>query len=151
MEITITIKIDGEEVKVSTETKSEEKQNDETVRINRSEFDKYARVFDDGCIGWCEDPEYNKMYLKQMERYANDLLKVRGYLLLNDVYDMLGIPMSKTGCVVGWIYDEGNPIIHNYVDFGLSNEKNADFNNKECNVVYLYFNVDGNIIDYLQD
>ena len=149
MEIIITIKIDGEEVKVSTETKSEEKQSDESDRIIKCELSNYARVFDDGCKGWAEDPEFNKMYLYYQQRYANELLRAKGYLLLNDIYDILGIPRSKAGCMVGWIYDKENPIGDNYVDFGLDCEKNFDFINGHGNVAYLDFNVDGMIIDYL--
>ena len=53
----------------------------------------------------------------------NEIVKqeaVDGYLFLNDVYDLLGIPKSKAGQVVGWIYDKNNNTDgDNYVSFGL--------------------------------
>ena len=79
----------------------------------------YARFFDDGCTGWTKDPEFNLMFLKDQQRYANDLFKSKGHLFLNEVYDMLGIPRTQAGQVVGWIYDEKNPIGDNFIDFGI--------------------------------
>lgn len=108
----------------------------------------YARFFDDGCTGWSKDPEYNLMFLKDQQRYANDLLKTRGHLFLNEVYDMLGIPRSTAGAVVGWIYDEKHPVGDNFVDFGiydLYDEKKRDFVNGYERTILLDFNVDGEI------
>lgn len=118
--------------------------------VDPNTYSDYARMFDDGCIGWTKDPEYNLMFLKQQQRYANDLLKSKGYLFLNEVYDMLGIPRTKAGQVVGWIYDEKNPIGDNFVDFGIYNEdiaKARDFVNGYERTIILDFNVDGNIFD----
>ena len=72
---------------------------DATNPMNVSE---YARFFDDGCAGWTKDPEYNLMFLRDQQRYANDLLKAKGHLFLNEVYDLLGIPRTKAGQIVGW-------------------------------------------------
>lgn len=149
MEIVITIKIDGEEVKVSTETKSEEKQGETSVRVNGDEFSEYARVFDEGCVGWTIDSECNMMFLKLQQRYANDLLRAKGHLFLNEVYDMLGMPRSKAGQIVGWVYNPENPIGDNYVSFGIYNDRNTDFINGNSNIAYLDFNVDGNIMDLI--
>lgn len=108
----------------------------------------YARFFDDGCNGWTKDPEFNLMFLKDQQRYANDLLKTRGHLFLNEVYDMLGLPRSTAGAVVGWVYDEKHPVGDNFVDFGiydLYNEKKRDFVNGYERTILLDFNVDGEI------
>lgn len=112
----------------------------------------YARFFDDGCTGWTKDPEYNLMFLRDQQRYANDLLKSRGHIFLNEVYDMLGIQRTKAGACVGWIYDEKNPIGDNFVDFGiydLYKDKNRDFVNGYERTILLDFNVDGNILDLI--
>ena len=109
----------------------------------------YARFFDDGCKGWDKNAEYNLMTLKAVQTQATDKLRAQGFLFLNDVYEMLGIPKTKAGQVVGWIYDKSeNPIGDNYVDFGLydqNNEKARDFVNGRERVFLLEFNVDGNI------
>ena len=98
---------------------------------------KYARYFDPGCPGWTNDREYNMLFLKIQQRYANDMLKSRGHIFLNEVYDLLGLPRTKDGCVVGWV-------LGSYVDFGLDNEMNKDPKNR-CMVID--FNVDGCILD----
>lgn len=115
-------------------------------------YSEYSRFFDDGCNGWEKDPEYNLMFLRAQQQYANDLLKSKGHLFLNEVYDMLGIPRSKAGQVVGWVYDENNPIGDNYVDFGIydMNKTNCrDFVNGYERTILLDFNVDGNIWDLM--
>lgn len=112
----------------------------------------YARFFDDGCKGWDKDAELNLFTLKAVQAHANDKLKAQGYLFLNDVYEMLGIPKTKAGFIVGWIYDEKHPVGDNYVDFGmydLYNEKSRDFVNGRERTILLDFNVDGNILDLM--
>ena len=108
----------------------------------------YARFFDCGCTGWQKDAEYNMIFLKSMQNYANDLLKTKGYLFLNEVYELLGIPKSKEGQLVGWVYDKDDKFRDNYVDFCIFNSGNENFVNGN---VLLDFNVDGEIIDHLKD
>lgn len=133
---------DGTEI---TETK--------TVDVaNPTEHSDYARFFDEACSGWTKDPELNLMFLKRQQSYANDLLQRRGYLFLNEVYDMLGIPRTKAGQVVGWVYDENCPVGDNYVDFGIYDmhrEKCRDFVNGYERTILLDFNPDGNILDLM--
>ena len=122
---------------------------DATNPMNVSE---YARFFDDGCAGWTKDPEYNLMFLRDQQRYANDLLKSKGHLFLNEVYDLLGIPRTKAGQIVGWIYDEKHPNGDNFVDFGIydtNKTANRDFVNGYERTILLDFNVDGNIWDQM--
>lgn len=112
----------------------------------------YARFFDDGCNGWEKDAAHNMYFLTLQQNHANEKLKKQGYLFLNDVYEMLGIPKTPIGQVIGWIYDEANPIGDNFVDFGIfnqDNEKARDFVNGRERVILLDFNVDGNILDMM--
>lgn len=116
--------------------------------VNPYDYSDYARFFDVGNPNWEKDSEYNLMFLKRQQAYANDKLKANGYLFLNEVYDMLGIPKSKAGQVVGWIYDPENGSGDNYVDFGIYNvnrEASRDFVNGYERTILLDFNVDGNI------
>lgn len=113
----------------------------------------YARFFDEYCAGWDKDAEYNLMFLKQQQAHANKILQTDGYLFLNDVYEMLGIPKTKAGQVVGWVYDKNNEIGDNYVDFGiydLYNEEKRNFVNGLERSILLDFNVDGNIWELMQ-
>lgn len=113
----------------------------------------YARFFDDGCLGWEKDPEQNLYTLKCVQNYANDKLKSDGRLFLNDVYEMLGIPKTKAGQVVGWVYDEKNPIGDNFVDFGIYDyhrTKARDFVNGYEPTILLDFNVDGNVWELMK-
>ena len=103
---------------------------------------QYARVFDGGCANWTKDRNYNVMFLKMQERNFNDLLRKKGYLFLGDVYEMIGIPITKDSCIVGWIYEEHNEIGDNFVKF-IYDE------NDESACILIDFNVDGNIIDRL--
>lgn len=111
-------------------------------------YSPYAKFYDDGCIGWEKDPELNLMFLRRQQDAANEILKRDGYLFLNDVYEMLGIPKTTAGQLVGWIYDEKNPIGDNYVDFGiydLYKENCRDFVNGYERTILLDFNVDGEV------
>ena len=115
---------------------------------------QYARFFDDGCKGWEKDAEFNLMFLRQTQEAANKKLKRQGYLFLNDVYGMLGIPKTQAGQIVGWIYDEDHPNGDNFIDFGMydvHNEKARDFVNGYERSILLDFNVDGPIYNKVFD
>ena len=143
---------DVEEVKVNEETGKEEISKKTVNVADPNAYSDYARFFDDGCTGWTKDPEYNLMFLKDQQRYANDRLQSKGSLFLNEVYDMLGIPRTKAGACVGWIFDEKNPVGDNFVDFGIYdmyNERKRDFVNGYERTILLDFNVDGNILDLI--
>ena len=143
MEIIIKIQINGENVHVTTETAEKE----ERVKREKIDCSDYARIFDDGCVGWTRDPEFNLVFLRDIQNHCNAQLKNQGHLFLNEVYDMLGIPRTKAGAVVGWIYDEEHPHGDNFVDFGLYTCENNDFINGYKRTVLLDFNVDGYILD----
>lgn len=138
MEIIITIK-NADELTNSKSRKSE--------KGTEASVSQYARIFDDSCPAWNRDAEYNLLFLKEQQTFATDLLRSRGYLFLNEVYDMLGFPRSKAGQVVGWVYDEKNPIGDNKVDFRIFDERNSLFVNGYERSVLLDFNVDGCILD----
>ena len=140
------------------ETVEDENGKKKTVKKNIKYMDspmpsEFAVIYDDGCAGWTKDPEDNKFFLIQQQRYANERLKRRGYLSLNEVYELLGFPSTKAGQVVGWLYDCKDPNYKgdDFVDFGLYNvdyEPNRDFvNGYERNII-LDFNV-APIIDFM--
>ena len=103
----------------------------------------YGFKFDENSISWDRSREWNECFLELTQDYFNDLLKHRGHLFLNEVYDRLGIPRRAIGQCVGWIYNENNPNGDNFVDLDIFNERN----NNDENVFILDPNVDGYILD----
>ena len=151
-EIRYGIKAEQLETTVVDEDGNETTVTDTIKTMDPNLYSDYARFFDAASPYWQNDPEYNLMFLKAQQQYANDLLRAKGRLFLNDVYDMLGIEKTKAGQVVGWVYDRENPNGDNFVDFGIydmSKERVRAFvNGYETNIL-LDFNVDGNIWDLM--
>ena len=126
--------------------KKKVKKTVETVDPNS--FSEYARWFDESCAQWKKDPQYNFLFVKTQQRYANDLLIARGHLFLNEVYDMLGFDRTPAGAVVGWVInDEGD----NFVDFGVFEDRQGahNFVNGFERSILLDFNVNGVIYDLI--
>lgn len=120
--------------------------------VDPNAHSEYARFYDDGCKNWEKNSEYNLMFLRQAQNWANERLMKRGHLYLNEVYEYLGIPMTKAGHEVGWVYDEEHPVGDNFVDFGiydLYNERARAFVNGYERTILLDFNVDGVISDLI--
>lgn len=136
------------------DAKGKEKTVKKTVDvIDPNNLSPYSKFFDEMNPNWQRNSDFNRMFLNSQQNYANDLLKARGYLYLNEVYDNLGIPRTKAGQVVGWIYNPDNPIGDNFVDFGLydgSKEVVREFVNGYEQSILLNFNVDGNIWDLME-
>lgn len=147
-EIRYNIKAEEIETTVVNEDGSETTITEKVKRMDPNLYSDYARFFDEANPNWQNDPEYNLMFLKSQQQYANDLLKAKGRLFLNEVYEMLGIDKSKAGQVVGWVYNKENPVGDNFVDFGIydmSKERVRAFvNGYETNIL-LDFNVDGDV------
>lgn len=122
------------------------------TRVGLEDPSGYAKFFDDGSSYWQKDPEYNLFFLKCQQNWANDLLHARGHVFLNEVYDMLGLPRTKAGTIVGWIRsDDGST--DNFVNFGIfdgDSEVARDFVNGHEGAILLDFNVDGVIYDKIE-
>ncbi len=141
-----------------------EKKVKETISVvERDSWSDYSFFFEESNPYWEKDGNYNRMFLLAQQQYANDKLRANGYLFLNDVLDTLGIPRTKAGQIVGWVYNPDNPNGDNYVDFGIYETYRRDeesfvkdkamrerFGNEVYErVVLLDFNVDGNILDLM--
>ena len=58
-------------------------------------------VFDKNSPAWTKNPENNKLFLYYQQNYINDLLKARGYIFKNQIYELLGItwdPNDENTC-----------------------------------------------------
>jgi len=109
----------------------------------------YARLFDEAnSMQFKRDPKLNLFFLTSQQNYANDLLRARGYLFLNEVYNMLGMDWTPAGQMVGWVWgrDEEKDA---FVDFGLGHTDNQAFVLGLEDVAYLDFNVDGPIYELI--
>lgn len=89
----------------------------DVMQIDETGLPVYAKFFDEANRQWNKDPSLNLMFLKGQEIRANDLFHARGYLLLNEVYEMLDIPATDIGCEVGWFEGHGDQ----FVSFGMFN------------------------------
>ena len=152
-ELRYNIRHDEIEETVKDEKTGKEKKVKKTVDvIDPNSLSDYCRWFNDTCPAWSNDPEFNLMFLRDQQRYMNDLLKTRGHVYLNEVYDALGFPRTKEGQIIGWLYDENDPTLHNYIDFGIYDHMNAnseDFVNGYTRDILLDFNPDGNILSLM--
>ena len=138
------------------ETVVDEKGKEKTVKNTVEVADPIAAMspytfcFDETANGWVRDAERNKFFLLRQQAYANDILKSKGYLFLNDVLDMVGIDRTQAGQIVGWVYKDDNETGDNYIDFGIfdiHSEPARRFVNGLEKSIWLTFNVDGPIIE----
>jgi hypothetical protein len=105
----------------------------------------YAKFFDPCSPNWTKTPEYNLMFLRAQQDWANDKLRSCGYIFLNEIYQELGLERTQAGQIVGWKLN-GNG--DGFVDFGLysiGDESSRAFVNGVEGTVLLDFNVDGPI------
>jgi hypothetical protein len=128
----------------------------ETVRVAPGMPSGYARWFDEENGNWSPEPfdEHNWIFLRQNQNWANDMLRARGHITLNEVYRMLGLSETSAGSVVGWIYKRDNDRGDNYVDFGCWGKDDGqplDFFNGREGGILLDFNVDGLIWDQIDE
>lgn len=94
-----------EEIEVDSET-GKEKKVKKTVQVTDPNLQSdYACYFDERSRNYETNNDYNMMFLKAQEAFANDKLKVRGHLFLNEVYDDLDLPRTPAGQIVGWTAD----------------------------------------------
>lgn len=111
----------------------------------------YKVLFDEANPNWQRHAEYNQIFIQAQQNYANDLLRARGHVFLNDVHDMLGLPRTKAGQVVGWVLNGDGD---NYIDFGIfKNDLHSGmrFVTGDERSIWLDFNVDGMVLDILDD
>lgn len=119
-----------------------------------SQYSPYARIFDETHPCWNKDPEMNHYYLRCRQAQATDMLRARGHLFLNEVYDILGFPRTKAGAIVGWLYDPKRPELgDSYVDLGMFEvqQPKEDFVTGYQQSFILDFNVVGDITNDIAD
>lgn len=107
----------------------------------------YAKLFNESNPNWKDTPEYNIMFLRQVETHLNTRLSTEGHMFLNRVYEELGMEHTEAGAVAGWLYERGTG--DNVIDFGIWDDDRKthlwDFMVGNEGEIMLDFNVDGPI------
>lgn len=141
----------GTETKVETVVGEDGKKTKKVIDVeDPSKYSEYAKFFDESSIHWEKSPDHNLTFVRCQQNFANDMLRSRGHVFLNEVYDMLDIPRTAAGSVVGWVKDSIDGDGH--IDFGLFDGDNMtvrDFVNGYERCILLDFNVDGVIYDLI--
>lgn len=147
--------VHAEEVKETT-VDEDGSETTETKTVNVSgvpqEFSELAVCFDDKCKGWNSNPEFTKAHLLRVQDYFNQRLKSVGHVFLNEIYEAFGLQGTKSGHMIGWVYNEEDSSLSNCIDFGLFEtykEQTRDFMNGRDKFCWVDFNIDGNIYDIL--
>lgn len=134
--------------KVEEKKKKDGTVEEKKVTVSVPWASQYAKFFDEYNENWQRNAEYNKFFLVGVQNQMNDLLKARGHVFLNEVYDALGLPRTTAGAIVGWVLGNGD----DFIDFGLFDPDDTakrDFVNGYEKSILLDFNVDGVIYDLI--
>lgn len=130
-----------EEIEVDPETGKEKKVKKTVMVADPNLQSDYAVYFDSKSRNYETNPDYNRMFLKAQQAFANDKLQTRGYLFLNEVLDDLGLPRTPAGQIVGWTKDGPD----GYVNFRIVEVERETEDGRHEPALLLDFNVEGNI------
>lgn len=130
-----------EEIEVDPETGKEKKVKKTVMVADPNLQSDYAVYFDSKSRNYETNPDYNRMFLKAQQAFANDKLQTRGHLFLNEVLDDLDLPRTPAGQIVGWTKDGPD----GYVNFRIVEVERETKDGHHEPALLLDFNVEGNI------
>lgn len=130
-----------EEVEVDPETGKEKKVKKTVMVADPNLQSDYAVYFDSKSRNFETNFDYNRMFLKAQQQFANDKLQTRGHLFLNEVLDDLDLPRTSAGQIVGWTKDGPD----GYVNFRILEVERETEDGRHEPALLLDFNVEGNI------
>lgn len=130
-----------EEIEVDPETGKEKKVKKTVMVADPNLKSDYAVYFDNKSRNYETNLDYNRMFLKAQQAFANDKLQTRGHLFLNEVLDDLDLPRTPAGQIVGWTVDGPD----GYVNFRILEVERETEDSRHEPVLLLDFNVEGNI------
>lgn len=130
-----------EEIEVDPETGKEKKVKKTVMVADPNLQSDYAVYFDSKSRNYETNPDYNRMFLKAQQAFANDNLQTRGHLFLNEVLDDLDLPRTPAGQIVGWTKDGPD----GYVNFRIVEVERETEDGRHEPALLLDFNVEGNI------
>lgn len=130
-----------EEIEVDPETGKEKKVKKTVMVADPNLQSDYAVYFDSKSRNYETNPDYNRMFLKAQQAFANDKLQTRGHLFLNEVLDDLDLPRTPAGQIVGWTKDGPD----GYVNFRIVEVERETEDGRHEPALLLDINVEGNI------
>lgn len=130
-----------EETEIDPETGKEKKVKKTVMVTDPNLQSDYAVYFDSKSRNYETNLDYNRMFLKAQQAFANDKLQTRGHLFLNEVLDDLDLPRTPAGQIVGWTKDGPD----GYVNFRIVEVERETEDGRHEPVLLLDFNVEGNI------
>lgn len=82
-------------------------------------------MFDEKIDTWENNRDYNFMLLRHVEQRVNDLVRNRGYIYLNQIYETLGVnwnPEHENPCIIA---DNRDRIV--FVEFEVFSKPNNSY------------------------
>lgn len=114
------------EPEVNTETgEVTEQTKDRPVAKDIDLDDKYCFLFDiaNAPHTYNAAPGYNYAFLIMKQNEANERLKIKGYVTLDQILESLGMQPVDYGMVAGWVDSDPGA----YIDFGITHRDMAGF------------------------
>ncbi len=140
-----TVKIEGTRI----DENGKEKKFKETVDVVDPEAvinDIYTRLITTSNPCFDENIDYMRNVLNAQQNLANDILRAKGFITLNEVCKMFMLEENAAGMVVGWINDEDNEEGDNKVELKVKRVNIINDDGITTSPAYsISFNVDGNI------
>lgn len=130
-----------EEVETDPETGKQKKVKKTVMVTDPNLQSDYAVYFDNKSRNYETNMDYNRMFLKAQQQFANDKLQARGHIFLNEVLDDLDLPRSPAGQIVGWTKDGPD----GYVNFRILEVERETEDGRHEPALLLDFNVEGDI------
>lgn len=95
----------------------------------------YEKRFNRNSPYWTTLKSVNENFIECMKKHFDGVLQLRGYVFLKDIYEYLGLPITRDSIIVGWIYDPKK-----YIGIEYENTSGSDF--------MLKFKTDGIILTH---
>ena len=125
----------------------------EAIRDLIEEGSVYARLFDSNHEDWSDFPHQNQSRIDSAQMHANTMLRVDGFVTLNQVYELLGFERTAAGQVVGWVVNPKDGRGDGVIDFGVWTDgvyQGKKWINGDEQAILLDFNVDGEILSQMR-
>ncbi len=130
-----------EEIETDPETGKQKKVKKTVMVTDPNLQSDYAVYFDNKSRNYETNMDYNRMFLKAQQQYANDKLQARGHVYLNEVLDDLDLPRTPAGQIVGWTKNGPD----GYINFRIIEVERETEDGRHEPALLLDFNVEGDI------